>query len=409
MIIMKLKYLLLIVALFNLSIGQAQFGRLKSKLKKAKKKVSSTSKREKGGAPKYDPNSKVYRAHSNAKEALKSLENTMSKPGWKNDCNPDYMQRNFKKARKNLDFLKADEKEASKKYYKSHEKRYASFDKRFQKFMKVKGAKMARQKYFEGLDRRVDRIKSGYFITNLLKSGKSLNYEEYKKRKEAYQAANQPDEYSDKYIKRIDNFYNNELPQKYIPALLKNAREKVKAVDDDKWKANPQPRIKSIDEALKVVDVAKSLAIKENGDLQAFEDKYSKRKKSLEEYISSGKYDAYKAVAKKKRMDAKRVNKVGMRNAQAEAVAKKSWTKKYGVPALRVAIGSTRWGVKKNSDGIPKYKYVYVEGVIKKKNGNCHVVVAWVQRNYEGGGRYGTMYATAVRENGQINCANIYK
>lgn len=125
---MKLKHLLLIVALFNLSIGQAQFGRLKSKLKKAKKKVSSTSKREKGGAPKYDPNSKVYRAHSNAKEALKSLENTMSKAGWQDDCNPDYMQRNFKKARKNLDFLKADKKEASKKYYKSHEKRYASFN-----------------------------------------------------------------------------------------------------------------------------------------------------------------------------------------------------------------------------------------------------------------------------------------
>ena len=129
----------------------------------------------------------------------------------------------------------------------------------------------------------------------------------------------------------------------------------------------------------------------------------------MEEYISSGKYDAYKAGAKKRRIDAKRVNKVGMRNAQAEAVAKKSWTKKYRVPALRAAIGSTRWVVKKNSYGIPKYKYVYVEGVIKKKNGNCHVVVAWVQRNYEGGGRYGTMYATTVRENGQINCANIYK
>ena len=149
--------------------------------------------------------------------------------------------------------------------------------------MKVKGAKMARKKYFEGLDRRIDRIKSGYFVTNLLKSGKSLNYEEYKKRKEAYQAAGQPDEYVDKYIKRIDNFYNNELPQKYIPALLKNAREKVKGVDDgDKWKANPQPRIKSIDEAMKVVDVAKSLAIKENTDLKAFEGKYSKRKKCIQ-------------------------------------------------------------------------------------------------------------------------------
>ncbi|OJJ21072.1 hypothetical protein BKI52_10905 [marine bacterium AO1-C] len=408
---MKTKYVLLIVLLLAGTTSQAQFGKLKAKLKsKTSKSKKVKSKRSKDGEPEYDPNNKVSQAQRSAKQALSFVEKGLQKKNW--EASSRGIKKDLQKARKNLDVLKGEDSENNRKYYKNYEARYAQFKNTFATKMQAYGEKKAVENYFVEAHRNL-RVMNDEFYTKKAfgEAAKRLDYKgEFAKKKASYQASNKPNARIDKYVKAIDEFYNNAVPKEYIPAMVKYIDKETKsAFDKKKWEWRPQDALKTLAKGKKVVEIGKMLSLKPSSELKASENKLEAHRKMIQEYIDSGKYEAYKAKVKQKRIDEKRVNKVGMRNPQAEAIAKNALAKKFGVPVLRIAIGSVRWDVKKNNVGVPLYKYLYVEGAIKKKDGNCHVVVAWVRRSYEGGGRYGAMFAADLREDGQINCANIYK
>lgn len=410
--IMKTKYLFILIFLATTATTQAQFGRLKSKLKrKVPKKKSVKSNREKDGAPKYDSNNKMSQAHRSAKMALGFVEKGLQKKNWEANASKS-IEKDLQKARKSLDVLKAEDSENKRKYYKNHEARYTEYRATYDTKMKVYREKKKVENYFAEANRNLRIMNDEFYAKKtFIEAAKRLDYKgEFARKKSAYKASNKPNARIDKYIKSIDDFYNNVFPKEYVPAMIKYVNKETKgAYEKKKWEWRPKDALKTLAKGKEVVSLGHRLSVKPSSELKTLENKLETRRKFLQDYIDSGRYAAYKAKVKQKRIDEKRVTKVGMRNPQAETIAKNALTKKFGVPVLRIAIGSSRWGVKKNNVGVPLYKYLYIEGAIKKKDGTCHVVVVWVRRTYEGGGRYGNMFATSLREDGQINCANIYK
>jgi len=145
-------------------------------------------------------------------------------------------------------------------------------------------------------------------------------------------------------------------------------------------------------------------------EINRIEAKYNKEKAMLEEYINSGKYDAYRAKWEQARIDKVRLGKRAMSNATYEGMLLKHATKD-GEKVLRAVITSSTWQVRKNEFDLPKYKYLAIDLAVKK-DGKCYLLTGGsVFKDYTGGGTYGGIqpYYPGFGSREEMNCNNVNK
>lgn len=424
---MKMKYILLSLLLIGFAPSHAQFGKLKKGLKKIKRKRNKAKKtKEKvqskaDGEPEYDPKSQVSRAHSNAKSSLKIIESKLTSDKWKNGKFDhramSSLKMSFDDARKNLDKLKANEIEASKPYYKKHEERYGRF---YKEYARVSGNQKVASSYKDFFSnwklRNISALNDRYLFPmtgQYIKAAENAPYVTYKKKKEEYQANSNKDDYADKMIAGIDEFYNQTVPQKKVPQMTKAIdavikKSYVKYSFDETWQQSPKECIKRLDGALKSIEALEKLCVTKNAALAQSREKVLKEKKKFEEYISSGRHKAYVKKIAQQVIDRRKLGNLGMRNAALEAKVRQAFAKKGRV--LRVVINSTGWSVSKNKyNSIPKYQFLNTHLAVKGADGKCYRFAGDIRKDYLGGGRYGSPYVHRYDNKDEMNCANVNK
>jgi len=420
---MKIKYLLLSLLLISFVPSHAQFGKLKKGLKKIKKKKNKASKKVskttgKGkatatGEPAYDANNPIYRAFSVVKNELKSAENRMSKAGWEKE-GTDWTKISLDKARKNLDVLKADAVESKKPYYKTYENKYASLKEQHTIGTNTQKAKRGYFDTFYNYHLKTTSFDDYLNSKRYLGSLKFLKYATYKSKKDEYLASDAIYKNTDDLIAKLDKFYNQGFTQKQLPRVIKYIEGNLEKMEKmsggkDAWKNIPKSLIKEIDASFtNYIEPIKVLLPSKNSKLDDLAAKLTKRKKFLEEYISSGKYDAYVAKIKQEIIDRVRLGNVGTRNAQFENLVRRAFANEGTV--LRVVINSTAWTVSKNElTGRPLFMFHDASVAVKAANGKCYRRFARIKKSYLGGGNYGQPTVSRWDNKDEMNCNNVNK
>lgn len=195
----------------------------------------------------------------------------------------------------------------------------------------------------------------------------------------------------------------------------------------EKKDAEPQTAIKYCDEyntgldriisdfSLDLSAEAKSALAKGKSDVNA-------TKKELEEYISSGRYQAYLDKMHAEEIAKVFMPKAGSKNASLESGAV-SYVKgakfkthlEYNDHTHSVAstsrVVTVSEGVKvvKNDAGIPVYKYYELSVAYKGSDAKCYLVTVYVQYEYMGGGTYSNTGKWSSENPEEMACANVNK
>lgn len=426
---MKLKYILLSLLLLGAVPGQAQFGKLKRGLKKVKRKKNKVKKKSKkasdkaksvaDGEPAQNDRDPISRAHESAKYKLLSIEKTMAKEGWQKDYyarGKTWIQSYFKETRKSLDRLKANASEAKKPYYKKHEEKYALLKK---KFDAAAGGQQAASDYkssFQQWSSRLSSIdKMSITSEKFIRSVEAVKYVDYKKKKDAYTASGNRTKYADNMIAKCDEFYSKvidrDMPkiEKVLNGMVeKSYKSSVSTDKEEPWKLTPKTSIGRLKSGLEIIGVLEHLHTSKEPKFGKMRSKLTSEKKKFEEYISSGRYAAYREKLRQEMINSVRLGTVKTRNAQMEALVRQRFSSKGTV--LRVVILTSGWTVSKNKyNSIPKYMFHDVSLAIKKADGKCYRKSAQVKKDYLGGGRYGKMFVKEWDNEDEMNCANVNK
>jgi hypothetical protein len=175
-----------------------------------------------------------------------------------------------------------------------------------------------------------------------------------------------PDAFKGNYVQgqigKTDNFFQVEV-YKVVPELNAEADKIIKEMYEKNSRGeasyilNAKSFQKDFEKPLKTIEYNKKYLIEKTEEIDAVKAKLDKEKAMLDEYVSSGKYDANVAKYKQEIIDAVRLGKAGMANPTYDAMAK-AGVKKGKV--TRVVITSTTWYVAKNDYGLPLHKALAV-------------------------------------------------
>lgn len=362
------------------------------------------------GRPEYDTESPIYRAYSITRDEISSVKSVMKDENWfKNvEGRNDDATRYWNNANSNLEKLKADPKEAKKPYV-------AEFDKQLKELDAQRKAKFESytldQKYDGKLESYYKFAAMGWEIRDTTLEPSYKGYYAFKKDFENSRPEKYKTEYVQSRISKVDNFFQVEV-YKVVPELNSTADKIIKEMYEKNSRGeasyilNAKSFQKDFEKPLKTIEYNKKYLIEKTEEIDAVKAKLDKEKAMLDEYVSSGKYDANVAKYKQEIIDAVRLGKAGMANPTYDAMAK-AGVKKGKV--TRVVITSTTWYVAKNDYGLPLHKALAVDLAVTDENGKCWKAYGEIRKQYEGGGVYGGDYFDYWGLQDEMNCANVNK
>gem|GEM_PF-5305164 len=404
-----------------LSIGMICNAQLPKNLKGVKDKVSDkvTTQDKSGktgdisgkanGEPEYDPESPTYRAFSICRDEISSTRNLLKPENWDKNVEGrnEEAVRYLAKAKENLAKLQADVIESKKPYVKELEndlsKVEAERKAKFESYQADQAWDAKIESYYkfavmgwEIQDKSLEPSYTGYF--NMRKEFEAARPEKFKS------------EYVQKRVADVDNFFKVEV-YKVVPELnakvdkiISEMHGKNSSGDED-YLLNAKSYQKDFEEPIKLITYNKKYLLEDKSGIDAVQAKIDKEKAILDEYISSGKYDAHVAKFRQALIDAVRLGAKKMTNANYEAMATKGVDKGK---VLRVVITSDVWQVKKTDWGFPEYKYLSVDIAVNHE-GKCWLAYGQIRKTYEGGGVYGGEYFEYWGLQEEMNCNNVNK
>jgi hypothetical protein len=349
------------------------------------------------GVPEYDPESPTYRAYSICRDEISSTRNLLKPENWDKNIEGrnDDAVRYLAKAKENLAKLQADVIESKKPYVKDLEKnlnevdaeRKAKFDsytadqewdKKIEAYYKF--AIMG----WEIQDKTLEPSYTGYF--NMRKEFEAARPEKFKSdyKVEVYKVVPELDKEVDKIITNIHS---------------KNSS------GDEEYLLNAKSYLKDFEDPIKSITYNKKYLLEDKSGIDAVQAKIDKEKAMLDEYISSGKYDAHVAKFRQALIDAVKLSPKKMTNAKYEQMATAGVDKGK---VTRVVITSDVWFVKKTDWGFPEYKYLPVDIAVSFE-GKCYLAYGQIRKTYEGGGVYGGEFFNYWGMQEEMNCANVNK
>jgi|GEM_PF-2876444 len=223
-----------------------------------------------------------------------------------------------------------------------------------------------------------------------------IYYKNYAELKESYKTHGAKDaeekEEIDKFINELDQFYNSDFEKNIANFEFYKSMMKADKVITEKRKTVPNTAKKEIEKAIGNIEYGIKIAKDPNLTLVPLKNKYEKIKTEIDEYVSSGAFKAYTDSLDLERSKSVFPAKPGsMHNSSNIAIVKSRFPKEKGT-ALKYTITSNSWYVDKNDLGIPIKKNLTFQVIAKDKNGKCHVINGFISKNYEGNGKYGSVY-----------------
>lgn len=310
--------------------------------------TSNSSKKSGNDKPKYDPEDPTYKTYSNARDALNMAKSFLSES--KFEKTQEYLD----KAQVKIDILKETPSEKDKEYLKG----FIADHENYTKEKEVKLYAVTQDKIYD------DKIEAYYKWAVL---GWEIQDDNLKASYEGYYAfrkdfeENRPDKYKNSYVQKrvsaVDNFFKVEV-YKRLPALEAKIDKIIKeshslnSSGEEFYLLNAKGISKDFDRPIESINYKKNFLLEDKTEINRIEAKLMKEKNMLDEYVTSGKYDAHRAKWEKAIIDAVRLGKLAMSNSKYEAMAKKGVDK--GSP-LRTVITSSTWYIKKNEFGLPVY------------------------------------------------------
>lgn len=363
---------------------------------------SSSIERYKDGSPKYNPDnpSPTSLAHRKAKENLKYAQSTTSYL----DDRIKYLE----KAKPSLDFLNEQKSEEGQTYLKEFNETYRTLS---TQYAAEKETISQIAKHQSNLEQYYKWVALGRQITD---ENLAPNYKAYYKHRDAFKEA-YPEEfagnYNQKMATKVDQFFKVDVYKKVanldeeVSVIIKQIHQ-VNGERED-YILNADGYLKDFEKPVQSLAYYKKDLLEDLTTANALEAKINKDKNMLETYISSGKFEANKALFAQEIIDARLLRK-GMSDSKLEAFAKSKLPAEFG-KILRVTVASTGWGVNKNYFDIPVSKGITIDFATKKEDGKCYYISASVMQTYEGGGKYGNWYFSDPWQKGEMNCNNVNK
>jgi len=406
-----------------LSNAQIKAPNLKSVKEKATEKVDQipsgkgTSSSDSGtketpklnGEPAYDPDSPTYNAFSIARDGISSARNVMKDENWnkniegRNDDAVGYL----KKAQDNIVKLQNDPGEAKKQYLKDLQTSWDEVEAlRKQKFDTYSMDKS----YSEKLDQYHRFATSGWEISDKTLEPSYTGYNNFRKEFEAQRVEYFKDNYVQSRVAAIDNFFKVEV-YKVVPLLDQDVESIIKRIHEingrgeQSYLLNADNYVEDFKKPLEEIAYNRAYLLEDKTSIDAVKAKIDKELAMLNEYISSGKFEAHVAKYRQEIIDAVRVGAKKMSNPKYEAMAIAGVDKGKGT---RAVITSDVWLVKKNEYGYPLYKYLPIDITVTHE-GKCWLAYGQIKKEYEGGGVYGGEFFDFWGLQDEMNCANTLK
>jgi hypothetical protein len=412
-----LQRLAVIAIIFSITICSQTVNAQIPKLKKPKislkknndKSNDSNELKEKvDGKPEYDPDDPTYRAYSRTRDNLKSVESIMNGSSWdlNRETENEQALKDLSKVKEGLEELKT-LGEDKKNYYKEFQEDYARIESQRSSDMNKYNLEAS---YDKNLDSYYRWVAMGHEFKN---EDLEPSYSGYYSFKEDFKKNHQEKyegDYVQKRITAVDNFFEVEVYkeldnlERSIDKVIKNTHKLNNRGEED-YLLNAQSHLKKMEDLFSTVKYRKEYLLKDKTEINRIEAKLVKEKNMLDQYVSSGKCDAYRAKFKQELIDAVRIGSKGMSNSKYETMAKNGVTK--GSP-VRTVITSSIWDVKKNDFGYPQYKYLNVDIALKKDN-KCYLAYGQIRKSYEGSGSYGSEFFNYWGIQEEMNCDNINK
>lgn len=362
------------------------------------------------GRPEYDTNEGVYRYYSIVRDESRSVKNQLKDEEWNRNQegrNAD-AEKYWNKAKENLEKLRA-AGESEKPYFKTFEEELTRLDAE----RKDKWHNYTQDKLYERkLENYSNWALSGWELRD---STLEPSYKGYKAFRKDFEAS-RPDKFKNSYvqsrIQKIDTYFETGVYE-VIPGIKEDIDDIIKDMyaknsrGEATYLLNASNYLKKFDKPTETITYNKKYLMEKTDEVDALQAQIDKEKAMLEEYISSGKFDAHVAKYRQEIIDAVRVGKSMMTNATYENMAKAGAAKDGTVK--RVTITNATWLVKKNDYGIPLYKYLPVDIALTDKDGKCWLAYGQIRKAYEGGGVYGGEFFDYWNKQAEMNCANINK
>ena len=361
------------------------------------------------GVPEYDPESPTYRAYSICRDEISSTRNLLKPENWDKNIEGrnDDAVRYLAKAKENLAKLQADVIESKKPYVKDLEKNLNEVDaERKAKF----DSYTADQEWDKKIEAYYKFAIMGWEIQD-----KTLepSYTGYFNMRKEFEAA-RPEKFKSDYVQKrdtdVDNFFKVEV-YKVVPELDKEVDKIITNIHsknssgDEEYLLNAKSYLKDFEDPIKSITYNKKYLLEDKSGIDAVQAKIDKEKAMLDEYISSGKYDAHVAKFRQALIDAVKLSPKKMTNAKYEQMATAGVDKGK---VTRVVITSDVWFVKKTDWGFPEYKYLPVDIAVSFE-GKCYLAYGQIRKTYEGGGVYGGEFFNYWGMQEEMNCANVNK
>ncbi|MNJ85207.1 hypothetical protein D3C87_26740 [compost metagenome] len=413
--------IVIVFAATTVSYGQLK-GALKNVKDKANEKVdqvpatsgTSTGKSDKaspglGGEPAYDPESPTYRSFSIVRDEISSTKNILKPENWDKNVEGrnDDATRYLAKAKENLTKLQNDPIESKKPYVKNLA---ASWDEVEAQRKSQFEVYTLNKEYSEKLDQFHRFATSGWDISDKSLEGSYTSYYNFKKDFETKRPDYVKDGYVQKRFADVDNFFKVEV-YKVVPQLDAQADAIIKKIHEinsrgeQSYLLNAKSYAKEFEEPLAQIAYNKKYLLEDKTGIDAVEAKIKKEKAVLDEYVSSGKFDAHVAKYRQEIIDAVRLAPKKMTNAKYEGMALAGVEKGKGT---RAVVTSDIWLIKKNEYGFPLYKYLPVD-IAVTVDGKCWLAYGQIRKDYEGGGQYGGEFFNYWGLQDEMNCANTMK
>jgi hypothetical protein len=403
--------ILVLMFAMNSNCVIAQFDVLKAKKEKITGTISGKTEKVtvNDGPPEYDPESDLYRAYSVVRDETSSTKHLLKDENWlKNvEGNNENAVGYIANAKKNLLVLQNDPIESKKSYVKDLAADLESTD-------------ALRQSRYDSFvaDNLYDSKLESYYNFAILGweiSDESLepSYSGYYAMKKDFELT-RPEKYKDEYVQRrianVDNFFKVEV-YKIVPELNATVDGVIGEIHEknsdgeESYLLNAKHYLKDFDEPLELIAYNHKFLLENKAGIDSVKAKIDKEKLILDEYVNSGKYDIHVAKHRQAILDAVRLSPSKTTNSNYSGMAKAGVTEGT---VNRVVITSDIWVVKKNEWGFPLYKYLPVE-IAVTIDGKCWVAYGHISKQYEGGGVYGSEYFDYWGRQEEMNCANINK
>ncbi|PKP20082.1 MAG: hypothetical protein CVU05_09870 [Bacteroidetes bacterium HGW-Bacteroidetes-21] len=361
------------------------------------------------GVPEYDPESPTYRAYSICRDEISSTRNLLKPENWDKNIEGrnDDAVRYLAKAKENLAKLQADVIESKKPYVKDLEKNLNEVDaERKAKF----DSYTADQEWDKKIEAYYKFAIMGWEIQDKTLEPSYTGYFNMRKEFEAARPEKFKSDYVQKRVTDVDNFFKVEV-YKVVPELDKEVDKIITNIHsknssgDEEYLLNAKSYLKDFEDPIKSITYNKKYLLEDKSGIDAVQAKIDKEKAMLDEYISSGKYDAHVAKFRQALIDAVKLSPKKMTNAKYEQMATAGVDKGK---VTRVVITSDVWFVKKTDWGFPEYKYLPVDIAVSFE-GKCYLAYGQIRKTYEGGGVYGGEFFNYWGMQEEMNCANVNK